>query len=326
MLGTKGIDPVELSKISSSLKGQRQLRIGLVNNMPDAALRNTELQFQDLLSAAAPGLAALLLFYLPGVPRGPAGQAHINASYEPVTALYKDPVDALIVTGAVPVAADLTTEPYWREMTELIDWAKTHTISTIWSCLAAHAAVLHLDGVKRRPLGPKLSGLFVAQSVGEHSLIPGAPKKWIVPHSRYNELPESELLDCGYTLLYRSDEANADSFLKREKSLFVFLQGHPEYHAGTLLREYLRDISAFLAGSRDSYPDMPRHYFNAEAAAGFEDLRKRALGDRRRELLSEFPVAAIEAGLSQPWREPAARLYAGWLSYVAENMRVTVQP
>ena len=37
----------------------------------------------------------------------------------------------------------------WRMLT---DWAETDTISTVFSCLAAHAAVLHLDGIARQPL------------------------------------------------------------------------------------------------------------------------------------------------------------------------------
>jgi len=43
---------------------------------------------------------------------------------------------------------------------ELIDWAEGGTISTLFSCLAAHAAVLQLDNIVRRPLPKKLSGVF----------------------------------------------------------------------------------------------------------------------------------------------------------------------
>ena len=62
-------------------------------------------------------------------------------------------MDALIITGAEPRAeAICDEEPYWPALTRLIDWAEIGTISTLFSCLAAHAAVLHLDGIKRRPL------------------------------------------------------------------------------------------------------------------------------------------------------------------------------
>ena len=46
------------------------LTIGLVNNMPDAALQATERQFVALLGAAADGLTVRLARYaLPGIPR-----------------------------------------------------------------------------------------------------------------------------------------------------------------------------------------------------------------------------------------------------------------
>ena len=48
-------------------------------------------------------------------------------------------------------------------------------------------------------------------------------------------------------------------------SLFLFLQGHPEYEAGTLLREYRRDIARFLRGEREHYPAVPQGYFDARA-------------------------------------------------------------
>ena len=41
---------------------------------------------------------------------------------------------------------------------------------------------------------------------------------------------------------------------KKEKSLFVHFQGHPEYGAQTLLKEYRRDIKRFLRGERETYP------------------------------------------------------------------------
>ena len=53
--------------------------IGLVNNMPDAALRTTERQFHDLLSAASSNrMIHLSHFSLPGLPRAEAAQSHID--------------------------------------------------------------------------------------------------------------------------------------------------------------------------------------------------------------------------------------------------------
>ena len=54
------------------------LVIGLVNNMPDLALRATERQFCALLSAASHDFVVRLkLFTLPNIPRSDATLAHI---------------------------------------------------------------------------------------------------------------------------------------------------------------------------------------------------------------------------------------------------------
>jgi hypothetical protein len=67
-----------------------------------------------------------------------------------------------IVTGAEPRAARLTDEPYWTALTQVMDWARENTISSVYSCLAVHAAVLHMDGVERH----KLLGVMVARVHG----------------------------------------------------------------------------------------------------------------------------------------------------------------
>src|SRR5579872_5094920 len=125
-----------------------ELTIGLVNNMPDSALKATERQFARLLSGAA-GNARIdfRCFSLPSVGRSAAARAHIEKEYADIAELGRLKMDGLIVTGAEPNGCALPEENLWRELTDIIDWARTNTRSTIWSCLAAHAAVLHLDGV-----------------------------------------------------------------------------------------------------------------------------------------------------------------------------------
>jgi homoserine O-succinyltransferase len=295
--------------------GQDRIVIGLVNNMPDAALRATERQFCELLTAAAGDHDVSLRFFaLPDVPRSEAGRAHIGAHYADIGELWSSGVSGLIVTGTEPRAADLRNEPYWPALTDLIDWAERNTVSTVWSCLGAHAAVLHLDGIERRPFGRKLSGVFECARVGEHPLLRGMPRSWQVPHSRYNDLPEAALAAAGYRPLARSRQAGVDLFVRQRGSLFLFLQGHPEYDAGALYREYRRDVGRFLAGERDDYPPMPEGSFDAALAGAFDAFRERALTERGIEL-DAFPAAGE---LPDPWKQYARRLYAGWLDYLAE--------
>jgi homoserine O-succinyltransferase len=293
--------------------------IGLVNNMPDAALQTTERQFRQLLFASSHNSVCLRFFSLPELPRADAGRSHISQHYEDISELWASHLDGLIVTGTEPRAPALADEPYWPTLTKLVDWAEDHTISTVWSCLAAHAAVLHIDGIGRRAFREKLSGVFDCAKATDHTILVGAPSRWRVPHSRYNELPEEALLSSGYRILSRLSGTGVDMFVKQRRSLFVFVQGHLEYDPGALLREYRRDIRRFLAGERDSYPEMPCGYFDEDAADALAAFREQALGSRGIDLLSSFPVAKAEQKLAHPWLGPAVRIYANWLSYLVDQ-------
>jgi homoserine O-succinyltransferase len=294
--------------------------IGLVNCMPDAALRATERQFHDLLEAASVNRRVRLHCYaLPEVPRGEAAQAYINQHYSDLSELWESPLDGLIVTGTEPRASRLDDELYWHSLTKLIDWAEDHTISTVWSCLAAHAAVLHLDSIERRPLPQKLSGVFECLKSADHGIIANVPERWSVPHSRYNGVPEELLIQRGYQILARSLDTGADLFIKHRNSLFVFFQGHPEYEPDTLLREYRRDAGRFLAGERYDYPAMPCGYFNLDAVAILAKFQEQALSDRNSDLIARFPTASIEDKHSSTWREPAVRIYSNWIEYLAKH-------
>jgi homoserine O-succinyltransferase len=294
------------------------LEVGLVNSMPDAALEATERQFIELIDAAAGDIPVRLRFFsLPDVPRTTRGQQHVSKSYLGIGDLWDGRLDALIVTGTEPRAAALSEEPYWPALAELIDWAEHNTISTIWSCLAAHAAVLQLDGVARHALDDKCFGIFDCAKVGDHPLMKDVPSSMPVPHSRWNGLRESELASRGYDILTRSARAGVDSFAKQGRSLFVFFQGHPEYDAASLLGEYRRDVGRFLRGERETFPAMPKNYFDAATAGLLAAFRARARMDRREELLADFSLAATERSLTNVWRPSAARIYRNWLAHLS---------
>ena len=129
--------------------------VGLINNMPDAALEATERQFVDLMRAATRNtVVRLLLFSIPEVPRADATRHEMAGRYRDVGELWDASLDGLIVTGTEPRSKNLKDEPYWGALAAVIDWARDHTASTIWSCLAAHAAVLQ----RRRHRAPPAAG------------------------------------------------------------------------------------------------------------------------------------------------------------------------
>ena len=289
--------------------------VALVNNMPDPALAATERQFARLLDDSGQGMVRLHLFYLPGVPRGEEAKAVLASRYRPVEELYASPIDALIVTGNEPLAPNLDDEPYWPALTSLIEWATSHTVSTIWSCLAAHAAVLHLDRIARRRLPAKHSGVFT--SAVENNGLGALPAELLVCHSRLNEVSSADLAAANYQIVAQSPGGHVDTFFKDYRSRFVFFQGHPEYDADSLMREYRRDVGRYLHGQRDTYPDVPENYFDEETQLRMLAFRQRAEVGRDPAMFPEIPQASIRAGLEKQLRTSTGAIYRNWLAGVA---------
>lgn len=299
---------------------EAEIVIGLVNIMAPSAQRTTETLFRDLLNGLAPRHPFHLRVFAPendGRRTSTSGQA-----YESLDALWSPhgdgrPVDALIVTGMESRASRMEDEPVWAQLQKLCDWAAEHTSSAIWSCFSAHAAVYHLDGVRRQRLGAKLSGVFECRKDAGHFMAENLPAQFLVPHSRCNDVAADHLLARDYEILSHSARAGADSFTKQVgTSQFLFLQGHPEYSKLILFGEYCRDVKRFYAGEREDYPNLPENYFDDSIIETFASLKSND---------SAFPgclsqpdfVKSVAQKLQHPWKRPSIQLYANWLAHIA---------
>ncbi|MES2473341.1 MAG: homoserine O-succinyltransferase [Pseudomonadota bacterium] len=304
-----------MSRVENFLLGGRHNRstihVGLVNNMPDADMRATELQFAKLLKESAGALdVRLRLFSLRGIARGEQARSRMDGFYDDAAFLHAANIDALIITGAPDTGSGTKAQAWWPELTQLIDWAETGTLSTLFSGQAAEAGVLHLDGIKARPLGRKLSGVFPAMRVEDDPLFFSQTLTVPVPHGRSHEIAESDLSLHGYRVLSRLASGQVDIFTREPagQSRFVFLQGHPEYDRTTLAREYLRDLERFHAGNLAAAPAMPENYFDRAT----ENRLGEAGADLAR--ISEIVTGALTL---QSWRLHTGRLFSNWLTLVA---------
>ena len=316
------LDTAQFGSAAAS-PGWNGLTIGLVNNMPDRALEATERQFVDLLRAAATDVAVRFkLFSIPDLPRAERKRRELARRYRDISGLWDTRLDGLIVTGTEPRAAALADEPYWASFGKLVAWARHSTVSTIWSCLAAHAAVLHADGIERKALAEKQFGVFDCEKAAAHPLLRDMPAQLRVPHSRLNDLPAPALAASGYRLLTRGPAIGVDAFVREQQnaSLFVFFQGHLEYEADTLAREFRRDVGRFLRGEREHFPTPPRNYLSEEATALVDAFRARAAAARRASLMTDFPMRVIAAGVDNTWRAAAVAFYANWLAFLAARV------
>jgi homoserine O-succinyltransferase len=293
--------------------------------MPDGALEATEKQFLSLLNAASGSIRIrLLLFSFSGIAHSGEAATRIRMFYSGVEKLWNAHLDGLIVTGREPMAPRLTEEAYWKEFTRVVEWARENTYSSIWSCLAAHAAVLYTDGIPRTRKRAKQCGIFESAVTAGHPLTAGIGPRLRLPHSRWNGLSEWELRRRGYSILARSEDVGVDSFVRRDKSLFVYFQGHPEYEANSLLLEYRRDVTRFLRGESRHYPEPPKNYFDEEMREALRALHREAIRRPRKDLLAEVYNTLLRAKIEETWRPAANQIYRNWVEYVsAEKQKRT---
>lgn len=292
--------------------------IALVNNMKAGGFDAAERQFAELVALGASGAPCRLRrFTLHDAAQLDGRRRLDDELYEPFERIWGSGVEGVIITGAEPCHEDLRDEPYWPRLTELLDWADLRRIPVLLSCLAAHAAVLHWDGIRRQRLPEKRSGVFRQRVVSDHPLMRDIASP-SVPHSRWNELDASALSACGYTILTRSEEAGVDAFVRQGRTMAIGLQGHPEYEPETLLLEYKRDVRRFLTGATTCYPKLPSGYFSPDEIRRLERFRIWSCAEPAAALAATFPVDLLRQPFAASWHNHAAQLFGNWLSYVRE--------
>ena len=73
---------------------------------------------------------------------------HLLTFYKDFDSLRKERYDGMIITGAPVENFEYKEVTYWKELTEIFDWAKTHVTSTLFICWAAQAGLYHYYGRK----------------------------------------------------------------------------------------------------------------------------------------------------------------------------------
>lgn len=310
---------VVLSPDEAARQDIRALHVGLLNMMPDAALAATERQFLRLIGGAGQIVQVHVHpFTVPGIERGPEARAYLDQHYESFDDLQRDGLDALVVTGANVSNPDLADEPFWEPLGEVARWAQDNVTSVLCSCLATHALVQQFHGLHRRRMLVKRWGVYEHRVVDSaHPLLHNTNTRFDAPHSRWNTLTPAGLREVGVRVLAETVDGGFHLGTSPDGFRFVYFQGHPEYDAISLLKEYDRDLRDYLAGNGQGSPPHPERYFSPAAAelvnAHLEQaLAARAAGGEPPPL----PQERITALLDNTWVDTARSVFANWLGLV----------
>ena len=181
---------------------------------------------------------------------------HMMMFYRSFDELRREKFDGMIITGAPVESIPFEEVTYWDEMKDIMDWARTHVMSTMYICWAAQAGLYYHYGIPKYPLEKKLFGIFRQQTL--HRPLPifrGFDDEFFMPHSRHATISRDDVLNNkNLTLIAEGEESGVSMVMAREGREF-FITGHLEYAPNTLDTEYRRD-----AGIRDDV-ELPRNYY-----------------------------------------------------------------
>lgn len=300
----------------------REMHIGLLNMMPDAALEATERQFLRIVSESNQIAQFYIhLFTLPELPRGEKAAAHIDKYYEDFESIKNEGLDALIITGANVTKPNLADEDFWQPLIEVIDWGYNNVTSILCSCLATHAVVEFRHQQKRRRLPEKRWGIFQHEVVDRsHPLVTDINTRFDVPHSRYNAITRQQFEKAGLRVLVESPEAGVHLAVSEDLFRIVYFQGHPEYDINSLLKEYKREVLLFAAGKRTEYPPFPKNYFSLQVQAIFLEYKTRLLSAIETGApLPDFPEDVVRKLLHNTWHDTGEAMINNWIGHVYQT-------
>ncbi|MBE6808142.1 MAG: homoserine O-succinyltransferase [Ruminococcaceae bacterium] len=258
----------------------RPLKILLLNLMPKKI--ETETQLSRLLGNS-PLQVDLELIHTKSHKSKNTSAEHLLAFYKTFDDVKDRTFDGMIITGAPVEQMEFEEVEYWEELCEIMEWTKTHVHSTFHICWGAQAGLYYHFGINKKPLDKKMFGVFPHKVDYKKSILfRGFDDVFMVPHSRHTTVDVDDVKKIkNLKVLSTSKEAGLYA-VSTKNGKQIFITGHSEYDADTLMNEYLRDVSQGLP------IEMPKNYFKDN------DPKK-------------GPVVS--------WRSHANLLYSNWLNY-----------
>ncbi len=258
----------------------RPLRILLLNLMPTKI--DTETQLSRLLGNT-PLQVELTLMHTKSHQSKNTPEEHLLAFYCTFDEIKDQNFDGMIITGAPVEHLPFEEVEYWDELCTIMKWSVKHVHSTFHICWGAQAGLYYHFGIQKQQLDKKLFGIFPHIADYKQSMLfRGFDDIFLVPHSRHTTVAREDIEKIPeIKILASSPEAGVFAMSTRNGRQ-IFITGHPEYDAGTLNKEYVRDVNA------GKPIEIPVNYFP-----------------------NNDPTKAPPA----TWRSSANLLYSNWLNY-----------
>ena len=234
----------------------RPIEIAILNLMPTKI--ETETQLIRLLSNSPLQIKVTLIGTESYVgTHTPLG--HLQRFYKTFSEVKNQNFDGMIITGAPVEMMEFDEVKYWRELTEILDFANTNVQSTIFICWGAQAALHYYYGLNKEILPKKLFGVFKHKKfVNFDPILKGTDEEFYMPHSRHTTVDIEAIRKVDDLLILAGSDKIGASVVRSRDGRRIFLMGHMEYDKDTLKNEYYRDLGKGLD------IDPPENYFKDE--------------------------------------------------------------
>lgn len=258
----------------------RPLQVVILNLMP--VKQDTELQLLRALSNTPLQVDVTFLMMMSHESMN-TSKSHLNRFYTTFDEIKNRHYDGMIITGAPLEQISFEEVDFWKEITGIMEWTKTHVTSTLHICWGAQAGLYYHYGMNKISLSEKLFGVYRHKVLNRKiPLVRGFDDYFYAPHSRHTAVSTEEIKACKeLTVLAESEEAGVFLCMAGEGKQ-IFVMGHPEYDRYTLDTEYKRDLAKNLP------IHMPINYYPDDDPSEKPELQ---------------------------WRSHSNNLYSNWLNY-----------
>lgn len=258
----------------------RPLQIAILNLMP--LKEETEVQLLRSLSNTPLQVDVTFLTTASYIGKNTLA-SHLDKFYVTYHEVKNMNFDGLIITGAPVEQMEFEEVAYWKELTDIMSWSKSHVTSTLHICWGAQAGLYYHYGIQKYMLEKKMFGLFEHRVMHRKCpFVRGFDDVFLAPHSRHTGVKREEIVaNEKLTILAESEDAGV-FIVYAEGGKQFFVLGHPEYDRMTLDTEYKRDVAKGLK------IDVPKNYYPNDDPNQKPLLR---------------------------WRAHANTMYTNWLNY-----------
>ncbi len=231
----------------------RPLQIVILNLMP--IKRETETHILRLLSNS-PLQIEIVLLRTKSYESKNTPKEHLESFYKTFDEIRNQKFDGMIITGAPLEKFDFDKVDYWKELTEIMDWANEQVTSTMYICWAAQAGLYHHYKIPKLVVDKKIFGVFEHKVLNSRvPIVRGFDEVFLAPHSRYSTVAKEDINKVNQLEILTESEDAGVHMVTEHSGKHIFITGHSEYDPMTLKNEYMRDIQKGLP------IHMPYNYF-----------------------------------------------------------------